>query len=112
MKVVNELRGLLLAANETVNITIANLIYFLTANKAMQAKLVAETSPVLSKLDGNFIENLSLEDIELFEYTKRCAHESLRINPPAPSTFPANFLKTTKIGGVDFTPDTMFFINI
>ena len=112
IKVVNELRGLLLAANETVNITTANLIYFLTANKEIQAKLVAETAPVLAKCDSDFVELLSTDDVELFEYTKRCAYESMRINPPAPSTKPANFSKTTIIGGVEFTPDTMFFVNI
>ena len=36
IKVANEIRGLLLAGNETVNITTANLIYYLTANKALQ----------------------------------------------------------------------------
>ena len=112
IKLVNELRGLFLAGNETVNITTANLIYFLTTNKTIQEKLVAETIPVLAKCDGNFIDLLTLDDVELFEYTKRCAYESMRINPPAPSTFPSMFSKKTKIGEVEFTTDTSFFINI
>ena len=35
IKIINDLRGLLLAGTETVNITTANLIYYLTANKAL-----------------------------------------------------------------------------
>jgi cytochrome P450 len=32
-KLTNDLRGLFLAGNETVNVTTANLIYYLTAHK-------------------------------------------------------------------------------
>ena len=87
----NDLRGLILAGTETVSVTTANLIYYLTANKSMQVKVVAETAPVLAKLENNFIEMLTPDDIELFLYTKRCAYESMRINPPAPTSFPAMF---------------------
>ena len=55
---------------------------------------------------------LSLDDIELFEYTKRCSYESMRINPPTGVNFSALFSQKTRVGGVDFNPDTAFFVNI
>ena len=49
--------------------------------------------------------------LENFEYTKWACYESMRMDAPAPSTFPALFKKTVKVGGVEITPKDSFMVN-
>jgi cytochrome P450 len=43
----NDLRGIFMAGNETTNITIANLMFYLAEHKQYRDELVKETTPVL-----------------------------------------------------------------
>ena len=87
-------------------------MYYLTQNKTIQERLVKEHSPALEKSKADFIELLTSEEVDDFEFTKRCMYESLRACPPASANFPSRFYKTTKSGGVQFTPDDTFVVNI
>ena len=66
----------------------------------------------MEQASSNFINDLSPDVVDSFVYTKRCIHESLRIQPPGPCTMPSLFCKDVNIGGVDFKKnETTFIIN-
>ena len=67
----------------------------------------------MERSSSDFINLLSPDAVDGFIYTKQCIYESLRCNPPGPSTMPSLFTEDIKIGGVLFKKNqTCFIVNI
>lgn len=91
LKVANDIRGLFLAGDETCNITTANLLYYFTANRHCQTKMIEETTPLLDGASSDFVNLITTDVVDGFIYTKQCVYESMRITPPGPSSMPSLF---------------------
>ena len=71
-----------------------------------------EIIPVLDRASENFLIKLNSDEVDSFEYVRRCWHESMRLQAPFPVSSTHKFIKTVKIKGIEFSPDTLFHINI
>ena len=110
-KTKDELIIFFLAGNETIKTSSTNTVCFLTQNPEIRKKFMSEITPVLERTKDDFIQNLTSEDVDSFEYVRRCWYETMRIQPPTSITTPNAFIKTVKIKGIEFTPSTNFCIN-
>lgn len=70
-----------------------------------------EITPVLNRCKSDFANLLTTEEVDKFEYVRRCWYETMRIQPPTSNTTPNVFSQTVRIEGIDFTPSTNFIIN-
>ena len=59
-----------------------------------------EITPVLDLASDDFLLNLNSEEIDKFEYVRKCWHESMRLQPPFPTSTSHRFTKTVTIKGI------------
>lgn len=71
----------LIAGHETTSGLLSYALYFLSANPAIEAKLVEEADRVLGR---DYSYKPSYADIDRLEYTGRVLKEALRLHPTAP----------------------------
>jgi len=91
--IIDEVVTFFFAGMSTVQVSTANLICYVTMNDDIKQKLLKEFMPVLEKKSDNFVKNLTNEDIDDFEFTKMCFFESLRLEPPLPTSATQTFIK-------------------
>ena len=100
------------AGMETIQISSTNLLYYVTEQKDIQAKITAEINPIMDKCASDFNQLLCSDSVEEFTYLRRCFMESLRHSPPTGGTSTCRFSKAVKIGDVLFKPEDNFIVNI
>ena len=110
-KTKDELIIFFLAGNETIKTSSTNTVCYLTQNPEAKAKFMAEVTPVLDRATGDFVNKLTMDDVDSFNYVRWCWYESMRLQPPAPSSSLNKFSKTVTIKGIKFTPDVGFMVN-
>jgi cytochrome P450 len=110
-KTKDELVVLFLAGNETIKTSSTNTVCYLTMLPEIKAKFMSEITPVMEKFSDNFVEKLTIDEVESFDYVRRCWFESMRMQPPTPTTTVNKFIKTVRINGIEFTPETTFCVD-
>ena len=107
----DELIIFFLAGNETVKISSTNTVCYLTQYPTVKNNFMNCIIPTLDKASENFVEKLTIDEVETLEYVRFCWHESMRLQPPAPGSSTNKFSKTVRIKGIDFTPTTGWTVN-
>ena len=110
-KTKDELIIFFLAGNETIKTSSTNTVCYLTQLPEMKKRFMDEITSVLDGAKEDFVDKLTMDDVENFDFVRRCWNESMRLQPPAPGSSTNCFSKTIKIKGVDFTPKTGFVLN-
>lgn len=64
----DEIFGFFMAGMKTIQISTTNMIYQLTKNPEVKAKLMEEVLPAVEKVSDNIIEGLSYDTVMEFEY--------------------------------------------
>ena len=78
-KTKDELVILFLAGNETIKTSSTNTVCYLTMDPVVKAKFMSEINPVLERCSDNFLEKLTIDEVESFDYVRRCWQESMRL---------------------------------
>ncbi|WP_442920558.1 cytochrome P450 [Massilia sp. S19_KUP03_FR1] len=92
---------MLLAGEDTTSNSLAWLIYLLYSHPATLARARAEVLAVAPALDA-----LDIEQVDRLDYLDACAHEALRLKPPA-AFIPLQALTDTVVGDVQIAQDTI-----
>ena len=72
---------------------------------------MAEITPVLQSFNGDFVEKMTVESVEDFNYVRNCWSESMRLQPPLPGSTPNSFCRDTVVKGIDFLTTDKYTIN-
>lgn len=59
-----------------------------------------EINPVLEGCEGDYVNKLTIDAVEDFNYVRYCWNESLRLQPPAPTTSMNRFSRATNVKGL------------
>ena len=110
-KTIDDLTILFLAGNETIKVSSTNTTCYLTQHPDAKAKYLAEVTPVIERTRGNFVEELTIDDVDQFNYVRYCWYEAMRLDPPVPGSLSNCFNKPVTIGGAQFDTDTACSIN-
>jgi cytochrome P450 len=92
---------MLLAGEDTTSNSLAWLIYLLYSHPATLARARAEVLAVAPAIDA-----LDIEQVDQLDYLDACAHEALRLKPPA-AFLPLQALTDTMVGDVQIAQDTI-----
>lgn len=110
-KTVDELIVFYLAGNETIKTSSANTTCFLTSNPDKKAKFMAEIEPILLSMKGDYINNLTIEVAEDFQYVRQCWNEAMRLQAPTNGSSLNSFCRDTVVKGVDFKSTDRYTVN-
>jgi len=92
---------MLLAGEDTTSNSLAWLIYLLHAHPAVLQRARDEVLGVAPDIGA-----LSIEQVDRLDFIDACAHEALRLKPPA-AFIPLEALVDTVVGDVQIAPGTM-----
>jgi cytochrome P450 len=92
---IDEIITFFIAGMKTIQISSTNLIYYMTKNPEMRAKLLKEILPPVEKAKQNIVEELTYDTVMDFTYLFQCYSESLRIEPPVTNSVLQTFDKDT-----------------
>jgi len=87
------------------------LIYYLTMKPKLKQKLLDEIMPKLKKASHDFMNELTYEVADDFEYTKMCYNESLRLEPPVALTTGGIMTKDVQLGACLMKKGDSFYIS-
>ena len=91
--IIDEVFTFFFAGMKTIQVSTTNLIYYLTKHPEIKAKLLKEILPPLAKVKQNILDGLEYDTVMEFEYLQHCFYESLRIEPPASTSFYQRFME-------------------
>ena len=80
--IIDEIITFFFAGMKTIQISTANLIYYLTKHTDIKKKLLAEILPPVEAVKDNNLDKLDYDTVMEFEYLQQCYNECLRIEPP------------------------------
>jgi cytochrome P450 len=102
----DEIFGFFFAGMKTIQISTTNLIYYVTKDARVKAKLLAEIIPVCERLEGV----LDYDSVMGFDYLQHCFHESLRIESPSPFSLQQMMSQDTTIGPLLLKKGQVFIV--
>lgn len=70
---------LFLAGNETMKVSLTNTTCYLAQHPDYKAKFLAEVTPVIERARHNIVEEMTINDVDQFNFVRYCWYEAMRL---------------------------------
>lgn len=99
------------AGSATTQIVTTNLIYYMIQNPDLKKRFLDDFMPTLEKFN-DFYEDFTMEEADNFDFVRMCFYESMRLEPPIPTSTVQTFEADVQLGQTLIKAEQPFSINI